>query len=236
MESEIENNIEESHREIVIPGEVIVSGNDFLPGDGTKREGNDIVAYRYGLADKNGKLIKIIPLSGVFIPRRGNVIIGRVSDITFNGWLTDIDCAISAFLPLSEVPRYIDKNNLSDFLDISDFFNAKISNVKAKGVDLTLEGKGLGKLDGGIIIKINPNKVPRVIGKEGSMIKLIKDETNCKITVGQNGIVWIRGENVEDELFAKKAINFVTDRTFISGLTDKVKEFLENEKANGGRK
>ena len=176
MEEEI--NIEESHREIVIPGEIIVSGSDYLPGDGTKREGNDIVAYRYGLSDKNGKLIKIIPLSGVFIPRRGNVIIGRVNDITFNGWLTDIDSAISAFLPLSEVPRYIDKNNLSDFLDISDFFNAKITNVKSKGVDLTLEGKGLGKLEGGIIVKINPNKVPRVIGKEGSMIKLIKDETN----------------------------------------------------------
>ncbi len=233
MEEEI--NMEESHREIVIPGEIIVSGSDYLPGDGTKREGNDIVAYRYGLSDKNGKLIKIIPLSGVFIPRRGNVIIGRVNDITFNGWLTDIDSAISAFLPLSEVPRYIDKNNLSDFLDISDFFNAKITNVKSKGVDLTLEGKGLGKLEGGIIVKINPNKVPRVIGKEGSMIKLIKDETNCKITVGQNGIVWIRGENVEDELFAKKAINFVTDRTFISGLTDKVSKFLSEEK-NGGKK
>lgn len=233
MEEEI--NIEESHREIVIPGEIIISGSDYLPGDGTKREGNDIVAYRYGLSDKNGKLIKIIPLSGVFIPRRGNVIIGRVNDITFNGWLTDIDSAISAFLPLSEVPRYIDKNNLSDFLDISDFFNAKITNVKSKGVDLTLEGKGLGKLEGGIIVKINPNKVPRVIGKEGSMIKLIKDETNCKITVGQNGIVWIRGENVEDELFAKKAINFVTDRTFISGLTDKVSKFLSEEK-NGGKK
>ena len=48
--------------------------------------------------------------------------------------------------------------NLSDFLDISDFFNAKITNVKSKGVDLTLEGKGLGKLEGGIIVKINPNK------------------------------------------------------------------------------
>ena len=111
MEEEI--NIEESHREIVIPGEIIISGSDYLPGDGTKREGNDIVAYRYGLSDKNGKLIKIIPLSGVFIPRRGNVIIGRVNDITFNGWLTDIDSAISAFLPLSEVPRYIDKNNMA---------------------------------------------------------------------------------------------------------------------------
>ncbi|OIO41405.1 RNA-binding protein [Candidatus Pacearchaeota archaeon CG10_big_fil_rev_8_21_14_0_10_31_9] len=233
MEEEI--NMEDGHREVVIPGETILSGSDFLPGDGTKREGNDIVAYRYGLADKNGKLIKIIPLSGVFIPRRGNVIIGRVADITFNGWLTDINSAISAFLPLSEVPRYIDKNNLSDFLDIGDFFNAKISNVKSKGVDLTLEGKGLGKLDGGIIIKINPNKVPRVIGKEGSMIKLIKDEANCKITVGQNGIVWIRGNNVEGELFAKKAINFVTERTFVTGLTEKVSKFLSEEK-NGGKK
>jgi len=225
----------EERREVVVPGEIIASG-DNLPGDGTRKEGENIIAERYGLAEKSGKVMRVIPLSGVFIPRRGNVVIGQVSDITFNGWLTDVNAASSAFLPLTEVPRYLDKNNLPEFLDIGEFFNAKISNVKAKGIDLTFEGKGLGKLEGGLIIKINPNKVPRVIGREGSMIRLIKDETNCKITVGQNGIVWIRGDNVEEEILAKKAIMFISDRTFISGLTEKVKEYLDEEKANGGKK
>ena len=228
MKEEKETNKDE--REIVIPGETIVSGEDYLPGEGTRREKDEIVAERYGLVEQIGKLVKVIPLSGVFIPRRGNVIIGQVTDISFNGWMTDINAPYSSFLPLMEVPRFIDKNNISEFMDIGDFFSAKIFSIKQKGIDLTFDGKGLGKLEDGMIIFINPNKVPRVIGKEGSMIKLIKDETNCKITIGQNGLVWIKGEKVEDELFAKKAILFVTEKSFVSGLTEKVKEFLEQEK------
>ena len=79
-------------------------------------------------------------------------------------------------------------------------------------------------------MNVNPNKVPRIIGKEGSMINLIKDNTGCNITVGQNGLVWIKGDKVEDELYAKKAIMFVTEKSFASGLTDEVKKWFEKEK------
>jgi exosome complex component RRP4 len=220
---------EEKERKVVVPGEVIVSG-DNLPGEGTRKEGEDIIAQRFGFVDEGDKLVKVIPLSGVFTPRRGNVIIGKVEDITFNGWLVDINSAHSSFLPVSEVPRYIDKHHLNEFLDIGDFFSAKINSVKAKGIDLSMDSRGLSKLEGGIIVSINPNKVPRVIGRAGSMIKLIKDSTNTRITVGQNGFIWIKGENVENELTAKKAINFVTERSFISGLTEKVEMFLKEER------
>ncbi|MEM3074742.1 MAG: exosome complex RNA-binding protein Rrp4 [Candidatus Pacearchaeota archaeon] len=222
----------DKERKLVTPGEIIVSGN-FLPGEGTRKEDNNIIAQRFGLVDEIDRLIKIIPLSGVFNPRRGNIVIGKVEDITFNGWITNIGTAKSSFLPITEVPKYIDKNHLDEFLDIGDFFSAKILGVKQKGIDLSIDSRGLGKLEGGIIILINPNKVPRIIGKSGSMITLIKDRTNTKITVGQNGCIWIKGDKVEDELLAKKAIMFVSDNSFINGLTEKVEEFLDKEKKNG---
>lgn len=225
----MEKNSDEEKRKIVVPGEVIASGKDYLPGDSTIRNNDDIIAQRFGAVEISGKLVKIIPISGVFVPRRGNVVIGQVSDISFNGWMTDINTAYTSFLPVAEIPKYLDKNNLAEFMDIGDFFSAKIKSVKQKGIDLTLDGRGLGKLEGGIIISINPNKVPRVIGKEGSMIKVIKDSTNCKIVVGQNGFIWIKGDKIEDELKSKKAINFITENSLTSGLTDKVKEFLEKE-------
>ena len=217
-------------REIVIPGEVIVSGSDFLPGEWTRREGDDIVAMRFGLADKSGRLVKIIPLSGAYIPRKGNVIIGRVTDITFNGWIMDIDAPYQSFLSLMECSKFVNKNDLAECYDIGDMVAVKIYSVKRKGVDLTAKGRNLGKLEEGVIIKINSYKVPRVIGKEGSMINLIKDASNCEITVGQNGLIWIRGRKIEDELFAKKAIEFVTEKSFIDGLTDKTKTWLESER------
>ena len=62
----------EETRKIVIPGEVIVKGNDFLPGEGTEKIGEEVVALRFGLAEEINRLVKVIPLSGAYMPRRGN--------------------------------------------------------------------------------------------------------------------------------------------------------------------
>ncbi len=224
-----EENKEEIKRKVVVPGELIVSGEDYLPGDNTRREGKNILASRYGLAEEKGRLVKIIPLSGVYMPRRGNVIIGKIIDLTFNGWIIDIDAPYSGFLSVTECNKFLNKNDLANFLDIGDVVACKVYSVKRKGVDLTLKSRGLGKLESGILIKVNSNKVPRIIGREGSMIKIIKDETKTDITVGQNGLIWIKGNQVEDEIKAKETIMLIVSKPFVSGLTDKVKEFLEKK-------
>jgi exosome complex component RRP4 len=217
-------------RKIVVPGEIIVSGEDFLPGEGAKRLGDNIVATRFGLGEEVGRVVRVISIFGAFIPRRNNVIIGRVSDITFNGWLIDVDAAPSAFLPIDEVPRFINKNEMDQFLNIGDLVAAKIWSIKSRGIDLALKGKGLGKLEGGFIFRIVPSRVPRVIGREGSMINLIKDKTGCNITVGQNGWIWIKGNSVDEEIKARKAVEFISDKVHVSGLTDKVEQWFEERK------
>ena len=169
-------------------------------------------------------------MSGVYQTRRGNVVIGKVENITFNGWVIDIGTAETAFLSLMEVPRFVNKNNLEEVMDIGEMVVAKVWGITRRGIDLTLKSKGLGKIDEGMIIEVNPHKVPRIIGKEGSMINLIKDKTNCQITVGQNGLIWIRGNKIEDELFAKKAIEFVVEKSYVSGLTDEVTKWFDEEK------
>lgn len=221
-----------TERQIVIPGEVIFKGEDFLPGEGTEKHGDEIVAVRYGLAEETKKLVKVIPLSGVYLPRRGNVVIGKVDNVLGNGWLIDINTAENAFLSIMEVPRYVNKDDLRSVLDIGDMVAAKIYSIGGRGIDLTIAMKELGRLEKGIIINVNPNKVPRVIGKEGSMISLIKDESKCRITVGQNGLIWIGGSKVEDELFAKKAIFHVAENSTMSGLTDEMKVWFEENKEN----
>ncbi|MDP4039265.1 MAG: exosome complex RNA-binding protein Rrp4 [Candidatus Pacearchaeota archaeon] len=215
-------------RVIVVPGEVIASGEDFLPGDGTYREGNEIIAERYGLSEIVGRVVKIIPLSGAYIPRRNNVVLGRVIDILHSGWLVDIDTAGSSFLPLAETPRFINKHEMNQFLDIGDMVSAKIWNVNGKSVDLAMKGKGLGKLEGGFVFRINPSRVPRVIGKEGSMISLIKENTGCNITIGQNGWVWIKGNDIDSEIKSRRAIEFIAEKVYVSGLTDKMEEWFNN--------
>ena len=229
MKDEQENN-SKKERKLVVPGEVVAEG-DYLPGDFTRNESGKIIANRYGLAEITGKVVKIIPVSGVFEPRRGNTVIGRIEDITFNGWIVDIDGPYSAFLSLNECPRFIDRNELPNFAAVGDVLSLKIAGVKKGGIDLTLKSRGLGTLEGGRIIKVNPHKVPRVIGKEGSMINLIKDETKTEITVGQNGYIWIKG-SMDDEKKAEMAINIIVEESNSNGLTERIEEFLKN----GGKK
>ena len=220
----------DAKRKIVVPGEIIISGEDFLPGEGTRREENNIVASKFGLAEEAGRVVKIIPIFGAFVPRRNNVVIGRVTDITHAGWLIDIDSASSGFLPIEESPRFINRNEMDQYLAIGDVISAKIWTVKNKGIDLTIKGKGLGKLEEGFIFRIIPSRVPRVIGREGSMVNLIKERTGCSITVGQNGWIWIRGHSLEAEIKARKAVEIVADKVHVNGLTEKIESwFEENE-------
>ena len=213
-------------RNIVVPGEIIASGEDYLPGEGVRREGEDVVSNRFGLAEVMGRVVKVIPLSGAFVPRRGNAVLGRVTDVMHNGWLIDIDAAGNAFLPVAESPRFIRVEEMDQFLAIGDVLAAKIWSIKGKGIDLTINGKGLGKLEDGFIFRINPSRVPRIIGREGSMINLIKDNTKSQITVGQNGWIWVRGETVDDALRARKAIEYIAQNVNLGGLTEHMEEWF----------
>jgi exosome complex component RRP4 len=117
--------------------------------------------------------------------------------------------------------------DLTQFFNLEDYVVVKIVNVTSqKLVDLTTKGPGLRKLYGGRVITVNCNKVPRIIGKQGSMVSLIKNATGCKIIVGQNGIVWLQGEPMS-EVIAIQAIKKIEEESHISGLTERVTEFLE---------
>ncbi|MFA5061435.1 MAG: exosome complex RNA-binding protein Rrp4 [Candidatus Pacearchaeota archaeon] len=215
-------------RQIVVPGETIVKGNEFLPGDNVYRDGEEVVSKRFGIVEISEKHVRVIPVSGAYYPRRGNTIIGTVVDVTFNGWLIEFGGVQNAFLPVAEVPRYINKNELREYLDFGESVIVKVWDVKSRGVDVSMKMRGYGKLEGGLIISVNPNKVPRIIGKEGSMVKLIKSATRCEITVGQNGKVWISGNSVEEELATKKIIEFIVENATINGLTEKVEKYIKS--------
>ena len=198
-------------RDVVIPGEQLAEGMDFLPGENTYRENNGIYSKVLGLASVNGRVLKITPLSGPYIPKIGDRIIGRITDITMSGWRVDTATAYSAMLNVRDATtRFIKKEeDLSQILAIGDYVVVSIINVTSQNlIDLTMRGPDLMKVDGGRIMKVNSLKVPRIIGKQGSMINLLKTKTGCEITVGQNGLVWIHG-SPEGEYKAEQAIKLI---------------------------
>ncbi|MEM3069157.1 MAG: KH domain-containing protein, partial [Nitrososphaerales archaeon] len=71
--------------------------------------------------------------------------------------------------------------------------------------------------------------VPRLIGKKGSMIKTIESATNCKLIIGQNGIILIVGPP-DGILLATQAIKMVESEAHLAGLTKNIQSFLSKYK------
>ena len=222
------SNILKKDREVVIPGECLAEGMDYLPGDNTYREGEKIYSKILGLVGVAGRVMKITPLSGPYLPKTGDKIIAQVFDITMSGWRFNTNTAYSAMMNVKDASsRFIKRDeDLSKILAIGDYAVVKITKVTSQNlIDLTMKEPGLHKVSGGRLVKINSQKVPRIIGKQGSMISLIKDKTGCNITVGQNGIVWIKGD-AEKELLAENAVKMIQARSHEEGLTEKMEKFL----------
>lgn len=218
-------------KDIVVPGEILATGMDNLPGQGTYREGENIIASRLGLVQLDGRAIKLIPLSGRYIPKKGDKIICKVIDVSFSGWRLDTNSPYSAMMSLKDATSdfIVRGADLTQYYDLGDNVVGEIINVTSqKLVDVTMKGPGLGILKGGRIIEVISNKVPRIIGKAGSMVSMIKDATGCIITIGQNGLIWIQG-TPEKELLAVQTIRKIESESHLSGLTDKIKVYLEKE-------
>ncbi|MBR9699045.1 RNA-binding protein [Candidatus Woesearchaeota archaeon] len=218
-------------KDIVVPGELLVKGMDNFPGPGAYRDNEEIYSSRLGVVYIDGRTIKVVPLSGVYIPKTGDTIICKVIDITFSGWRLETNSAYSAMMSLKDATSdYIGRGaDLTEYYNLEDHVVCKITNVTSqKLVDVSMREPGLKKLVDGRIVKVNTNKVPRIIGKKGSMVSMIKNATGCRIVVGQNGIVWIQGD-VNNEFIAIETIKKIERESHIPGLTNTIKEYLEKQ-------
>jgi exosome complex component RRP4 len=214
-------------RDFVTPGEKIVDSMEFLPGRNCFREGNGIYAKKLGLLYIEGRVLSVIPLNGVYMPSKEDMVIGKVTDVQSNGWVIDINCPYQAYLPLSGVRGYIDssKTDMSKIYDVDEMIYGKVNMVNSSmSVHISMYDRMCRKFSGGRLIKVNPAKVPRVIGKNGSMIDMIKTKTDCRVVVGQNGIIWLEGEK---ESFVVEIIRFIEDNSHMDGLTNEVEKILE---------
>lgn len=217
-------------RDITVPGELLAEGMEYLPAGKAFRDGEKIYACTIGMATVKGRVLKVIPLAGRYMPRRGDVIIGRVTGIGNSGWTVDINSPYNADLNIGEATReYIDlaKTEMSRYYDIDEYMLAEIIAItESKYVKLTTKYRPYRKLSPGNIICVSPTKIPRIIGKAGSMIKLLKDNSGCDVVVGQNGLVWIKGLPEKEALVAK-AIKLIERESHKTGLTDKIKALME---------
>jgi exosome complex component RRP4 len=220
-------------KQLVTPGELLAEG-DYLPGENSYMEQNKIYASRIGLVDTDNKKVNVVALRAFYVPKMGDIVIGTVLEVGFNGWTVDIKSPYTALLRASDVlsrPFKPQNDELSAVLNAGDLIVAKIASYdRAHDPQLTVGEPGLGKITRGQILHLTPTKIPRVIGRKGSMISMIKQETECQIILGLNGVVLVTGKTLEQEELAITAIKKIEEESHTSGLTDRITQLLKENK------
>ena len=215
-----------ARRQVVIPGDVI-EARGLKPGEGTFVEGGIVYAAQLGIRSEQDGYVDVIPLAGRYIPRADDEVVGQVVDLGPSHWLVDINSPYPAPLHATESPWRVEFGETSHFMDVGDSLLAKVLGVdETKRVQITMQDQGLRRLTGGQIVQISHSKVPRVIGKGGSMISMIQSYTKTQAFVGQNGRIWLDGD-VKDTVHAVRAIRMIEEHAQSMGLTEAVKAYLE---------
>ena len=221
--------MKQEKREIVIPSQLLGEIKNKKAGRGTFVENGKIYAEILGILNTNSHYINVIPLKGRYDPVEKDFVIGTVEEAMASSWLVDINAAYPALLHVNEVPWDVEFGETERYLNHGDSIMAKVLQVdQEKRLQITLKDRNLYKIKGGQIIDVEPSKVPRIIGKKGSMISLLKKYTKCRIFVGQNGRMWIDG----DDDGVKKVIDtikMIEDEALSYGLTNKIEELLKKD-------
>ena len=185
-------------KRFVLPGDVLTTAPLRLERN-VVLEGKKIISTTIGLSSVFNDSVKVIPLTGIYIPRIDDLVVGIIKTISGNSWFADINSCYQGMLLGQDVfgrGSYPTLNDMKERLDKSDLIFAKIVNYdRTREPLISINGQNLGKIDDGELIKISPAKVPRLIGKHGSMIQSIEESTGASITIGQNGWVIFKSDN-----------------------------------------
>jgi len=220
------------HQDIVTPGQMLAD-NTVKNGEGTSVIDDKIHSQLVGLAIIREDSIRVKPLKGKYFPSVGDMVIGYIEDVGLTSWTVNIDGPYSGILLASNAIRgRFDpiRDDARRIFEVGDVIRAEIVSFdRTRDPQLVTKYQGLGKLKGGRIVETNPNNIPRIIGKQGSMISLIKKMTDTKLIVGKNGRIWIKGQNLEGEEKVVETIERIAREAHVNGLTDRIEKFLSGE-------
>lgn len=207
---------EHKNKRIVVPGELITKERKKI-GQNVFVENGEVHSSVLGITYPDSAVAYVVSLKGNYLPQRDDLIIGIVSRETVRGYMVDINSIYSSYLSGDSVRDKIEKGSIisAKVADVNELNEAGLFDVRV--------------FYGGEIISVSPPKVPRLIGKSGSMLSVLKEGTGCNVLVGRNGWVWAKGGDTQ---LLVQAIRLIEEESHKDNLTVKVEEFLKGKKVN----
>jgi len=209
-----EQAVEHKKKQIVVPGELITDERKKL-GQHVFIENGKIYSDALGITYPDAGVAYVVPLVGIYLPQSDDLVVGIVERETVKGYMVGIN---------SIYPSYISADKCRDMLSKGGIVSAKVNSVneinEAELFDVRV-------FYGGEILSVSPAKVPRIIGKNGSMLAVLKNGTGCNVVVGRNGWAWVKGGDVAKLI---DAIKLIEAESHLDNLTVKVEELLKAKK------
>ena len=207
-------------KDIVVPGDMIYDKpirmeNAFV-------ENGKTYSKILGILEKEKGVL--VPLEGSWRPRIGDTVIGIVTESKGKVYIVDLSYFGRAIL-IGSMDRF---EGRMEPMKEGDMIEARVKDIEDSNTIILAYPK---VLNGGTFISIKPIKVPRIVGRNDTMIRQIADLTGTYIIVGKNGMVWMRGGDIA---LATLAIRKIENEAHTSGLTERIKKMLEEGSA--GRK
>ncbi len=195
-------------KKIVVPGDLVSDKAEKLEGC-VVEDGKTYATTIAAVSDTH-----FIPLKGQYTPTPGDYIVGIVNEERFSGYVVELNSPYEGQLSARET---------REEFSVGDVVTAKIMSVNEVHEPVLAEPR---KLWGGEIIEVEPVKVPRIIGRNASMLELIKGATKTDVFVGKNGRIYLKGGNTATAILA---ILKIARESHTSGLTDRMATYLRSE-------
>ena len=212
-------------RSLVLPGDILETKSK--PGWGIFRSEGIVHSSVLGYSSDRSGYVNVNPITGRYNPKVGDKIVAICVETGPSVWRMDIGSSFNSTLHHSESGWKVPFGDTARFLAIGDAIWAEVFMVDAAGShQISLKKDDCRKLYSGTVVKLDPTNVPRVIGKQGSMITTIREKTQTRIQIGQNGYIWIDGKG-EDIALAQKAVETINRESTSKGLTKKIEKLLE---------
>ena len=212
-------------RSLVLPGDILETKSK--PGWGIFRSEGIVHSSVLGYSSDRSGYVNVNPITGRYNPKVGDKIVAICVETGPSVWRMDIGSSFNSTLHHSESGWKVPFGDTARFLAIGDAIWAEVFMVDAAGShQISLKKDDCRKLYSGTVVKLDPTNVSRVIGKQGSMITTIREKTQTRIQIGQNGYIWIDGKG-EDIALAQKAVETINRESTSKGLTKKIEKLLE---------
>ncbi len=196
-------------KKIILPGDALP--DDLAVAHYTCINNGSVVSKVVGVYDDERK--EIVPLEGAWHPRVGSSIVGIIASVGRNTCSIDLKHSSYGILVNDKMSRYSPK--------VGDVIESVVRSIERKNVPVMDRAR---LIDGSSwLVYVKPSKIPRVLGRNNSMLKQIEELTQTRIIVGLNGFVAISGKGINP---AVASIRKIESEAHTSGLTDKIKDML----------